>query len=389
RCFRDKDAQDYRYFRKRALYMAYIAGHLKSTEIQSGLKYCTSDNPFLPVLEVTPAGKLEKSVIFILRPYGNPACFKVAKFFPSTNNIRASWISNGDETNNLPTPKYNAAMLREILLEESEKKRREVFENMPAASDTFILLKVWLHQRNLDEGFGAFTPFIISMYMVYLAQQKKINMFMSSYQLLRNVLLHLGEADLSRSGITLCKVQGKEGTPTLNDFASNYEVIFVDDSGFLNICASVSLLTWNRVRCEAALALKILDSSSGRRSFDELFMTPNDFLSSMDHIVRIDEAELEAAFRSKHIIQTLKSPKLTLLDSGMSISRSILPSIVDLLQQALNGRTSLIALESRKGTKSEVDSELKNYEGISLGFVIDPEKDWSPLIKGPEADQIE
>lgn len=45
----------------------------------------------------------------------------------------------------------------------------------------------------LFQGFGGFSSFLISMFVAYLISQRKINPLMSSYQVMRNVLLHLGE----------------------------------------------------------------------------------------------------------------------------------------------------------------------------------------------------
>lgn len=43
------------------------------------------------------------------------------------------------------------------------------------------------------QGFGGFSGFLISMFVGYLITQRKINHLMSSYQVMRNVLLHLGK----------------------------------------------------------------------------------------------------------------------------------------------------------------------------------------------------
>lgn len=43
------------------------------------------------------------------------------------------------------------------------------------------------------QGFGGFSGFLISMFVAYLITQRKINHLMSSYQVMRNVLLHLGK----------------------------------------------------------------------------------------------------------------------------------------------------------------------------------------------------
>lgn len=66
----------------------------------------------------------------------------------------------------------------------------------PALRDGILLLKVWLKQRQLDKGYGAFTGHILTMYVIYLMKIRQINTFMSSYQVIRNVWNSLGEASV-------------------------------------------------------------------------------------------------------------------------------------------------------------------------------------------------
>lgn len=58
--------------------------------------------------------------------------------------------------------------------------------------DGIILLKVWLRQRELSSGLCDFNGFVITALVVYLFQIRKINSFMSSYQVFRTVLNYLG-----------------------------------------------------------------------------------------------------------------------------------------------------------------------------------------------------
>lgn len=43
------------------------------------------------------------------------------------------------------------------------------------------------------QGYGSFSGFLMSMYVMYLLAQRKLNIHMSSYQVMRNTLLKLGE----------------------------------------------------------------------------------------------------------------------------------------------------------------------------------------------------
>ncbi|MEQ2175091.1 hypothetical protein GOODEAATRI_014680 [Goodea atripinnis] len=61
-----------------------------------------------------------------------------------------------------------------------------------AFSDGITLLKVWLHQRELDQGTGCFNGFLASMLLAYLLMTHRISNTMTAYQLLRNSLNFLG-----------------------------------------------------------------------------------------------------------------------------------------------------------------------------------------------------
>ena len=52
---------------------------------------------------------------------------------------------------NSPTPFYNSIIRHDLITRENEELRRDVFSSNPKFKDAFILLKIWLRQRKLDE----------------------------------------------------------------------------------------------------------------------------------------------------------------------------------------------------------------------------------------------
>ena len=54
---------------------------------------------------------------------------------------------------------------------------------------------------SLPQGYGGFTGFHFAMLMVMLLQQKQLNRLMSSYQIIRIVLQHLGKCNLSNQAL--------------------------------------------------------------------------------------------------------------------------------------------------------------------------------------------
>ena len=72
--------------------------------------------------------------------------------------------------------------------------------------------------------------------------------------------------------------------PTLNDFYKYSQVVFVDQSGYLNLCSNVSEATYLRVKEEAALALQLLDNQL-IECFDSLFMKKFSLTKAFDAVI--------------------------------------------------------------------------------------------------------
>lgn len=68
----------------------------------------------------------------------------------------------------------------------------QIIKEYPNLRDGIILLKVWLTQRKLSKGYDGFTGHIMTMFVIYLLKMRKLNTFMSSYQIIRNVWICLG-----------------------------------------------------------------------------------------------------------------------------------------------------------------------------------------------------
>jgi hypothetical protein len=72
---------------------------------------------------------------------------------------------------------------------------------------------------------------------------------------------------------------------SLSEFHKKYEVVFLDQSGFLNICSNMSECTFLKVKNEANLAIKFLNDQLVE-SFDVLFMKKMKFINSYDTVFR-------------------------------------------------------------------------------------------------------
>ena len=263
----------------------------------------------LSVLFILPSpGKhLSRDTIQVHTSILNHTYFKLSKLIPGRNNVRLSFLGASSTTAEEQvgvgpaTPHYNAHILME--LGARERHLKDIFtatQDCPGLADAVILYKVWARQRGLDkvshyndeslcilslcviivsacmllstlrQGYGGFTGFHFSLLGSSLLLQKKINMLMSCYQIFRVLMLQLTSSDWTTAGFFSTPLSS---SPSHEAFHSAYDVVFVDSSGMLNVCADMSKERYRWLQHEAAIALRLLDDSTPH-GFKALFMRP-------------------------------------------------------------------------------------------------------------------
>lgn len=75
--------------------------------------------------------------------------------------------------------------------------------------------------------------------------------------------------------------------PQPDEFHKYYDVVFIDPTGYYNICSNVSLDIYKRVKQESELALRLLNDGHSN-SFHYLFATKIPLYLQLDHIIRIN-----------------------------------------------------------------------------------------------------
>lgn len=106
-----------------------------------------------------------------------------------------------------------------------------------------------------------------------LVAHKKINRLMSCYQIFRVGLQQLASTDWTEKGLCSAPSIPSERPSSLPVFHSAYDVVFLDSSGVLNLCADVSKERYRWLKHEASLALGFLDDHTSQ-GFEALFMRP-------------------------------------------------------------------------------------------------------------------
>ncbi|MGH0187725.1 UNVERIFIED_CONTAM: hypothetical protein FKN15_025700 [Acipenser sinensis] len=192
-----KDYLNQRYHRKRALYLTGLAHHLSSSHAFGSLRFTYHHgNHLRPLLLLTPQGKEERSVTLRLHVCPPAGFFKPSRFHPRKNNVRTAWFLDQEtpqqDISEPPTPHYNNSVLSDMLLESHKSFLSASAADFPGFREGVAVIKVWLRQRELHQGYGCFSGFLASMLVAYLLSKHKINSMMSAYQVLRNVLQFLG-----------------------------------------------------------------------------------------------------------------------------------------------------------------------------------------------------
>lgn len=191
------------YHRKKALYLSYIALKVKNWDQIAGCKFTFANgNPFYPVLVVEPTGKYGKHINFHLRATCGEESFKIERLSPEKSNVKQlkntqiSKKSSTDvikNTEHSATPYYNSSILGDLNTKFNDEYLFNTLGDNPHVKDAIILLKIWLKQREYSAGQSGFNGFVLSMFVAYLIQKNLITPSMNSYQIIRQVWIHLGK----------------------------------------------------------------------------------------------------------------------------------------------------------------------------------------------------
>ncbi|XP_064421100.1 nucleolar protein 6 isoform X2 [Latimeria chalumnae] len=385
----EKDYLNQRYHRKRALYLTHLAHHLSKEQVFGSVKFAyMNSNHLKPVLLLKPQGKDEKLVTVRLHVCAPPGFFKPGRFHPSKNNVRTAWFleqdSSQEGTVEPPTPHYNNSVLCDLVMEPHLRFLFNAATDFPGMKHGIILLKVWLHQRNLDKGFGCFNGFLASMLVAYLVSKHKISKMMSGYQVLRNVLQFLATTDLTVSGITVSRCTDNSA-PTVADFHQAFEVVFVDPSGYVNLCADLTASKYKQIQFEAKQSMEILDDSA-MDGFQMLLMTPKPLIRTFDHVFHLKNvAKLQGACRKMKLLNEL-------MDHSGNYVTTTLPYILSLLTRGLGRRIHLLSHVLPQTPEWPIGADPPKHKDIghlSFGLLLDSEFAADVLDKGPQADQPE
>ncbi|CAL1536080.1 unnamed protein product [Lymnaea stagnalis] len=395
-CFQPKDYLNQRYTRKRALYLSAIALHLKDKKRVQDLKFTyLMGNPHKPVLLVTMKGQDSKSIKFNIHVEPEDDTFKLSRFHIAKNNLRPKWFfekeesgSTEDDESSLPaTPFYNSSILHDLSLRANNQFIEKMIQNSEGVRDGIMLLKVWLHQRELLRGIGAFSSYLITAYVVYLLMLKKINKLMNSYQVFRTTLLYLSKSDWTMEPPSFFEDKPGKMHPTVDEFRGEYGCIFIDRTGYYNMAYMMSPFVYGRVKDEATLSVAALDHHH-QNCFSALFMTPVSFARKFDHIFHVTITPgLKESLSNK-----LKGFTHKEMDLGGHSTIFLSHHIPQLLMKALEKRVLLIQgmmSPCPEWSVSEAPYSHDSRTCLTFGINLNIAGAFNILDRGPPADFAE
>ncbi|CAK8696286.1 unnamed protein product [Clavelina lepadiformis] len=384
-CMQAKDHLNQRYFRKRAAYLAHVGYYMSMNNLVSEVKFCYfTDDTLKPIVCITPSGSLCKFLTVKIHACPDEDSIKHARLHPLKSNVRKTWYdgikcAEADERSLAPTPHYNSAILADLLMDSHLQHLHTTLKDCHGYIDAIKLLKVWLRQRELDQGYGSFSGFLISMVVALLSSLNKINKAMSSYQVVRNTFQYLATTDWSLKG-------GEwQNCDYVNVFHDHYEVVFIDPCGKLNLCANMSTLLYHQVRHEAELSLKALDFSQS--GFNAVFMQSVPFLQKFDYLFQISKA---SAFQNACDKLDISD---RVMDHGSNCITSSLPSIGRVLIKGLGDRIHLLGIKPHKYKAWKINDSpptwKKTESNVTFGILLNASHAFDVLNKGPSADSEE
>eukprot|EP00123_Amoebidium_parasiticum_P006098 comp17152_c0_seq1/m.15971 comp17152_c0_seq1/g.15971 ORF comp17152_c0_seq1/g.15971 comp17152_c0_seq1/m.15971 type:complete len:1225 (-) comp17152_c0_seq1:790-4464(-) len=396
--FDHKDHLNYRYHAKRACYLAVLAKALTQDSMFSSVKFAYfQGDPTKPILSVQPQdpeGAHKTKFTIRILPVISPDTFKLLRLAPDRNCVRHKHVASvlgladsqpdDDEGEGGPTPHYNNSVLEDTMMTSHLASLHAHMTSCPALVEAVILFKVWLRQRGLPKGtkfangLQGFNGFVVSMILCHLMDTRRINRQMSCYQMFRLTLDFIAKSDWVNNPASMKKKNDDETVPSPSAFTGRFDVVFIDPSGRINLCARVTRSVYEEMRHEAQLSLSFLDDSH-QDGFDVLFMRPVDYYSKCDQYIHLQ------SLPSVDVLEEREGLRIR-GDYGAWAQERMKEWVAALLRKALTDRVKLLCVRQHPYTQEwSVNEEppVVQPKSLSIGLIVDAGQ-WNRIVdKGP------
>ncbi|KAF3479981.1 pre-rRNA processing protein Utp22 [Arthroderma uncinatum] len=378
--FQKKDYTSYRYFYKRAYYLACIAAAIKSAQdVEYAVSYVYQDgNTLRPVLLLEPVEGADDDFsqsncsIRIITAVEHET-FSLSHTLPSHNSLRLEQADESKSGGSNPTHIYNATLRSEAVVSAYLKLHHTASVKCAAFKDSCILGRAWLRQRGFGTSFalGGFGHFEWATLLALLLEgggpngKAVLAPSYSSYQIFKATLQFLSGRDLTKP---LLMHAPEDMGPVAE---ADHPALFDGKRG-LNVLYKMTPWSYKLLQREATLTLKMLNDST-RDHFNSIFITRiNDAFYRFDQVVSV-------TFPSR------RPPTLQAAERLQSLHR--------VLTKALGDRATLIDFTSSEPpswpVKSTSPSKSDKKWAITVGLNLDAAQQSRSIDHGPSVEDKE
>ncbi|KAM5505196.1 U3 snoRNP protein [Microsporum canis] len=375
--FQKKDYTSYRYFYKRAYYLACIAAAIKSAQdVDYAISYVYQDgNTLRPVILLQSAEGADDDfsrsncAIRIITAVEKET-FSLSHTLPSHNSLR---LENETEVQSNLTHVYNASLRSEAVVSAYLKLHHSAGVKCAAFKDSCILGRSWLRQRGFGTSLalGGFGHFEWATLLALLLEgggpngKAVLAPSYSSYQIFKATLQFLSGRDLTKPLL----IHVPEGMGTVAD--AGFPALFDGKRG-LNVLYKMTPWSYKLLQREATLTLKMLNDSA-RDHFDNIFITRiSDAFYRFDQVISIT-------------LPGRRPPTLQAAERLQSLHR--------VLTKALGDRATMIHLASAEPSTWPVKSTSPSKEGkkwtVTVGSNLDAAQQDRSIDHGPSVENKE
>ncbi|KAG4443141.1 hypothetical protein IFR05_001373 [Cadophora sp. M221] len=377
--FQEKDYLNYRYFYKRAYYLACIAAGLHDptqNEISLSFEYLNG-NSLHPILVAQPisGSKSSAEAKYQIRiiPAAPPSFFNNSKLQPHKNAVRSKDAPEHESATQLPTPFYNASLLSDCSFEPYLRYLHSSTKLAPGFKDACILGRIWLRQRGFGSdvskgGFGHFEWAALTALLLKGGGPKGHNVLSpgySSYQIFKAVLQFLAASDLAAKPVIF---EAKDLT-----FPKSTIPMLFDGPRGLNTLYKMTPWSYQLLRHESRTSLAMLNDPT----FDQFESTF--IIKTSQNLQRFDST-----------IRVSCSPHNTNAVSCDHVSgyRRFSSKLYDVLHEGLMDRVGLIDIQEQELPTWSIKSACPTEQDPSLqvSVVYDPANIDRLVDHGPPAE---
>ena len=384
--FQEKDYLNYRYFYKRAYYLARIAvGIRASKDINFHVEFALqNDNHLQPIIMVTSnqnsggCDLLQSRCQIRILSAADGELFPQAKTMPDKSCLRSHCALQDAPSG--PTPFYNASLRSECCSFSNLRLLHDASSQSNSFKDACLLGSIWLRQRGFGAGLthGGFGPFEWACTVALLMRgggpkdkpvlSKKYN----SHQIFKATLLYLSMKDLMLSPVLI-------GEGTIETSPHEGPILFSGAQG-LNILFKMAPWSYTLLRHEASRTLKLLNDPYTDK-FDACFIT-----RLCDPMRRFD---CVATFHLSGTRQFTTPPPIT--DAYDDLTQYCLVAY-RALKRGLDDRAFLVNLQRTAPSSwaiAAAKSKASQTDKVLVGLFLNPKHLNRTVDQGPAATEKE